>query len=93
MWISGIRGSTVYKIEKRPIDPRWSKRDLQMTLAWCAVGQHLGWSDNRAFQAAEALTMAKKCHGIVWPQSSLTEDMSTISNSVYPSEITSDQEG
>ena len=92
MWVSGIRGSTVYQIQKRPLDPRWSNRDLQMALAWCSVGQHLGWSDNRAFQAAEALVMAKKCHGIVWPQSALTEDIAILSNSIYPSETTSNQE-
>ncbi len=91
-WITGIRGTQVYQIKQRPLDPRWSSRDLQMMLSWCAVGQHLGWSDNRAFQAAEAIVMAKKHHGIVWPRSPLTDDMDTIQSISYPSETASDQE-
>ena len=92
MWITGIRGSTIYQIKKRPLDPRWSNRDLQMTLGLCCIGQHLGWSDSRAFQAAEALIMSKKHHGIQWPKCSLTEDMDIISKMSYPSETTLYQE-
>jgi hypothetical protein len=77
-WITGIRGTTVYQIQKRPLDPRWSNRDIHMALSWCCVGQHLGWSETRAFQAAEAMIMAKKHHGILWPSSPLTEDMQIL---------------
>jgi len=92
MWITGIRGERVYQIEKRPLDPRWSNRDLQMMLSWCSVGQHLGWSDSRAFQAAEAYVMSKKYEGLVWSNSSLLEDMNILGDLSYPSETTSSQE-
>lgn len=77
-WISGMRQGTLYTIKKRPVDPRWSNRHLQMALGWCATGQHLGWNEDRAFQAAEALVMKSIHHGIVWPKSSLTEDMDLL---------------
>jgi hypothetical protein len=49
-----------------------------MALAWCAIGQHLGWGEDRAFQAAEALVMKKKNEGILWPSSALTESMEIL---------------
>lgn len=78
LWTTGIRNGTLYTILKRPLDPRWSNRDLQNALAWCATGQHLGLDAERAFQAAEALVMKSLHHGIVWPESHLTEDMELI---------------
>lgn len=87
-WISGIRGSQIYTVEKRPLDPRWSNRDLQLTLGWCAVAQHLGWNEDRAFQAAEALVMETKLHRIKWPESSLTEDMEILKGITHPVETT-----
>lgn len=74
-WVTGIRNGTLYTISKRPIDPRWSQRDLQKMLAWCATAQHFGFDDTRALQTAEALVMKSIYHGIVWPESRLTEDM------------------
>jgi hypothetical protein len=87
-WISGIRGSQIYTVEKRPLDPRWSNRDLQLTLGWCALGQHLGWNEDRAFQTAEALVMETKLHKIQWSASSLTEDMETLKSLTNPEETT-----
>jgi len=92
MWITGIRGAKVYQIQERPLDPRWSNRDLQIMLSWCSIGQHLGWSDRRAFQAAEAYVMSIKYEGLVWPNSPLAEDMKSLSEFSCPSEITSSQE-
>jgi hypothetical protein len=88
MWVSGVRGSIVYTVEKRPLDPRWSNRDLQMALGWCAMGQHLGWGEDRAFQAAEALVMKKKNEGIAWPSSALTESMEILESLTNPEETT-----
>jgi len=79
-WVSGMREGILYTVKKRPLDPRWSNRDLQNLLGWCASGQHLGWSEQRAFQAAEALVMKQHHDGIVWASSSLTEDMETLIN-------------
>lgn len=78
MWVTGVRKGKVYSIPKRPLDPKWSNRDLQNALAWCATGQHLGFESERAFQAAEALVMKSMYHGITWPESDLTLDMATI---------------
>jgi len=87
-WISGVRGTQIYTVTQRPLDPRWSKRDLQMALGWCAVAQHLGWNEGRAFQAAEAIVMETKHHGIVWPQSALTDDMETLKFATHREETT-----
>ena len=73
--VAGIRGGKLYTVAKRPLDPRWSTRDLHEVLAWCATGQHMGLDAERAFQAAEALVMKSLHHGIVWPESQLTQDM------------------
>ena len=86
-WPAGIRAGILYTVEKRPLDPRWSQRDLQQLLGWCATGQHLGWNEGRAFQAAEALVMKRIHEGIVWPESRLTEDMLTL-ESRYPAGTT-----
>jgi len=86
-WIAGLRAGKLYTVKKRPLDPRWSQGQLQRMLAWCATGQHLGWDENRAFQAAEALVMKSLNHGIVWSESSLTDDMRTL-ESRYREEIT-----
>ena len=75
MWVCGIREGKLYTIEERPIDPRLSNRRLQEILAWCATGQHLGLTPDRAFNAAEGLVMKSIHHGISWPESRLTEDM------------------
>ena len=78
LWTTGIRNGKLYTIPERPLDPRWSKRDLHAALAWCATGQHLGLDTERAFQAAEALVMKSLHHEIVWPESQLTQDMDYI---------------
>ena len=77
-WVSGLRSGILYTVMKRPLDPRWSNEDLQVALAWCATGQHLGWSEERAFQVAEAIVMTKHCPGIYWPDYSLVEDIKKL---------------
>jgi hypothetical protein len=77
-WVAGIRSGTLYTVAKRPIDPKWSNRNLQTALAWCATGIHLGWSEDHAFQVAEAIIMKDIYHGIKWPESSLTRDMQLL---------------
>jgi hypothetical protein len=52
------------------------------------MGQHLGWGEDRAFQAAEALVMKKKNEGIVWPSSALTESMEILESLTNPEETT-----
>ena len=78
MWVAGMRKGKLYTVQKRPVDPKWSNRDLQMALAWCATGQHLGFEPERAFQAGEALVMKSMYHGLRWPESGLTRDMETL---------------
>lgn len=77
-WVAGIRNDVMYKVQKRPLDPRWSQEDLQVLLGWCASAQALGWTEQRAFQAAEALVMKKKNHGIVWLNETLLADMELL---------------
>jgi hypothetical protein len=75
MWITGMRNGIFYKIEKRPLDPRWSKQDLQVLLGWCANGLSMGWTEDRAFQVAEAIVMRSKNNGLTWSQHSLNNDI------------------
>ena len=77
-WIAGIRNNVLYKVQKRPLDPRWSQQDLQVLLGWCASAQALGWTEQRAFIVAEALVMKKKNHGITWSNQSLLDDMELL---------------
>jgi hypothetical protein len=77
-WIAGIRNDIMYKVEKRPLDPRWSQQDLQVLLGWCASAQALGWTEQRAFVTAEALVMKKKNHGIRWSNQVLLDDMELL---------------
>ena len=77
-WIAGIRNNVLYKVQKRPLDPRWSQQDLQVLLGWCASAQALGWTEQRAFVVAEALVMKKKNHGITWSNQSLLDDMELL---------------
>lgn len=77
-WIAGIRNDVVYKVQKRPLDPRWSQQDLQILLGWCASAQALGWTEQRSFNVAEAIVMKKKNHGISWSQEALLEDMELL---------------
>ena len=77
-WIAGIRNDVVYKVQKRPLDPRWSQQDLQILLGWCASAQSLGWTEQRSFNVAEAIVMKKKNHGISWSQEALLEDMELL---------------
>lgn len=77
-WIAGIRNNVLYKVEKRPLDPRWSQQDLQVLLGWCASAQALGWTEQKAFNVAEALVMKKKNHGIRWSQQELIDDMELL---------------
>jgi hypothetical protein len=78
MWIAGIRNDILYKVEKRPLDPRWSQEDLHVLLGWCASAQALGWTEQRGFIVAEALVMKKKNHGITWSNQSLLDDMDLL---------------
>ena len=78
MWVAGVREGKLYTIQERPIDPKWSTRDLQTALAWCATGQHLGFEPERAFRVAEAIVMKSMYHGIQWPESDLTSDMEKL---------------
>ena len=80
MWVTGMRKGIVYKIAKRPLDPRWSQQDVHILLGWCANGLSLGWTEDRAFQAAEAIVMRAKNYGITWPQQNLNNDMSVLMN-------------
>jgi len=82
MWVAGLRGGVLYKVAKRPLDPRWSQADLQTLLGLCATGQHLGWADERAFQAAEALIFKKKLFGVTWANDNLTADMALLVSGV-----------
>jgi len=77
-WITGIRNDIVYKIQRRPLDPRWSQQDLQVLLGWCASAQALGWTEQRSFIVAEALVMKKNNHGIRWSQKELIDDMELL---------------
>ena len=81
VWVAGMRAGKVYSVSERPLDPRWSSKELQMALALCATGQHLGWDENRAFQAAEGLVMKQILNGISWPTGSkLLDDMNVLAN-------------
>ena len=86
VWQAGIRQGKSYTVAKRPLDPRWSNRDLQVMLAWAATGQHCGLDAERAFQAAEALVMRSIHHGVVWPESQLTEDIDFLLKSLQKSD-------
>jgi hypothetical protein len=77
-WIAGIRNDELYKVQKRPLDPRWSQEDLQILLGYCASAQALGWTEQRAFIVAEALVMRKKNHGITWSNEELLADMELL---------------
>jgi hypothetical protein len=78
-WVAGLRAGKLYTAAKRPLDPRWSNRDLMQVLGWCATGQHLGWSEARAFQVAEAMVMRRKLEGIAWaPENGLMDDIETL---------------
>ena len=77
-WVTGLRSGALYTISKRPLDPRWSPHDLQVMLGHCANGQALGWQDHRAFNAAEAIVIRRKNHGIVWSSIELNKDMATL---------------
>jgi hypothetical protein len=79
MWIAGLREGILYKVAKRPLDPRWSQADLQTVLGLCATGQHLGWAEERAFQAAEALVYKKKLN-VIWQNDELNADVSKLSH-------------
>jgi hypothetical protein len=78
MWVCGLRRGILYTIEERPVDPRLSNAKLQEVLAWCATGLDQGLTEERAFQAAEALVMRSMYHGIAWPSSTLTQDMASL---------------
>ena len=79
MWIAGLREGILYKVAKRPLDPRWSQIDFQTLLGLCATGQHLGWTEVRAFQAAEALLMKKKL-SLIWQNDELNADISRLTH-------------
>jgi len=77
-WIAGIRNDELYKVQKRPLDPRWSQQDIQILLGYSASAQALGWTEQRAFIVAEALVMKKKNHGITWSNEGLLADMELL---------------
>lgn len=78
MWIAGIRENILYKVQERPLDPRWSQQDLQVLLGYSASAQALGWTEQRAFITAEAIVMKKKNHGIEWSNEELLADMELL---------------
>jgi hypothetical protein len=77
-WVTGVRSEILYTIARRPLDPRWSQQDLQVMLGHCANGQAMGWNDSRAFNAAEAIIIRRKNHGIVWSNVELNKDMEAL---------------
>ena len=74
MWITGLRNGNFYKIQKRPLDPRWSEQDIQVMLGLCANALSLGWTEDRAVQVAEAIVMRTK-YNLTWSQQSLNQDI------------------
>ena len=88
-WVAGIRSGVIYTVARRPVDPRWSNTHIQTMLALCATGMHLGLSEDRAFQAAEAIVMQSVCPGISWTYDGLLADIDQIT---YHEETSSDQE-
>ena len=72
-----MRNGSFYKIQKRPLDPRWSQKDLQVLLGWCANGLSLGWTEDRAFQVAEAIVMKSK-YTLTWSHDSLNNDIKLL---------------
>jgi hypothetical protein len=79
MWTAGLREGVLYKVAKRPLDPRWSQADLQTVLGLCASGQHLGWTEERAFQAAEALVIKRKLN-VIWQNDELNADVTRLTH-------------
>jgi len=79
-WISGLRSETLYTVEKRPLDPTLSNQDLQVLLGLCATAQKHGWSEDRAFQTAEAIVFRSKYHGISWSNDKLNSDIELLLN-------------
>ena len=79
-WVSGLRSDILYTIEKRPLDPTWSNEDLQILLGWCATAQKHGWSEEKAFQTAEAIVFRSKYKGISWSNDRLNEDIQDLLN-------------
>ena len=77
-WVAGVRASKLYTVSIRPLDPRWSKGQLQRALGFCATGLHLGWVEERAFQAAEGIVMQEVCPGILWTNDALLADIDTL---------------
>ena len=77
-WVAGLRDGVLYSVKRRPLDPRWSTGHIQKALGFCATGMHLGMTEDRAFQAAEALIMREVCPGISWPNQTLYHDMDVI---------------
>lgn len=77
-WVAGMRAGKLYTVSMRPLDPRWSKGQLYKALGYCATGLHLGWDEERAFQAAEGLVMQEVCPGIVWANDALLSDMQEL---------------
>ena len=77
-WIAGIRNDVLYKVQKRPLDPRWSEKDLQVFLGFCASAQALGWTEERAFIVSEAIVFQRKNHGLRWSNELLKEDMDLL---------------
>ena len=78
MWVAGIRSGVLYTLKERPIDPKWSNKHLQIALGFVATGLYLGWSENRAFQAAEGLVFKGMYPGLAWPHEALVNDMAVL---------------
>jgi hypothetical protein len=83
MWVTGMRNDSIYKIRKRPLDPRWSNQDLQVLLGWCANGLSIGWTEDRAFQVAEAIVMRSKNVGLSWSHHKLNDDIAYLFSKNY----------
>ena len=52
--VCGVRKGVLYTVKEKPLDPRWSQRDIQVYLGLCATGQSLGLSPEQASLEAEA---------------------------------------
>jgi hypothetical protein len=67
--VCGLRRGILYMIKEKPLDPRWSQRDIQTYLGLCATGQSMGLSAEKASQEAEAFVFRQR-GSIVSPECS-----------------------
>lgn len=58
--VCGLRNGILYTVKEKPLDPRWSQRDIQVYLGLCATGQSLGLSSEKASLEAEAFVFRQR---------------------------------